>query len=230
MSAWSRSSSSCTTRWRSAAATRRRRSPALSAYDRRAVTIETGIQNSGLGLVLIFAFFGGLGGMAVVAAFWGIWHAISGIALACDHGAHGGGAMTTHPGHGCCRHVGQAFLGRVRAAAATRSSRPIVRRRQRCRTAWRFESSMCRRQRSRIGHRRGQGPMSSSISPRSSRRRRTRRANFAYDVDVTGTRNVLDACLKHGVRRARRHLVGRRLWLSCRQSRAADGDRPAARQ
>lgn len=54
----------------------------LSAYDRRAVTIETGIQNSGLGLVLIFGFFGGLGGMAVVAAFWGMWHAISGIALA----------------------------------------------------------------------------------------------------------------------------------------------------
>ena len=54
----------------------------LSAFDRRAVTIETGIQNSGLGLVLIFGFFGGLGGMDVVAAFWGIWHAISGIALA----------------------------------------------------------------------------------------------------------------------------------------------------
>lgn len=54
----------------------------LSPFDRRAVTIETGIQNSGLGLVLIFGFFGGLGGMAVVAAFWGIWHAISGIGLA----------------------------------------------------------------------------------------------------------------------------------------------------
>ncbi len=54
----------------------------LSPFNRRAVTIETGIQNSGLGLVLIFAFFSGLGGMAVVAAFWGIWHAISGIALA----------------------------------------------------------------------------------------------------------------------------------------------------
>lgn len=54
----------------------------LSPYDRRAVTIETGIQNSGLGLVLIFGFFGGLGGMAVAAAFWGIWHAISGLALA----------------------------------------------------------------------------------------------------------------------------------------------------
>ncbi len=54
----------------------------LSERDRRSVTIETGIQNSGLGLILIFAFFGGLGGMAVAAALWGIWHAISGIALA----------------------------------------------------------------------------------------------------------------------------------------------------
>ena len=54
----------------------------LSDYDRRAVTIETGIQNSGLGLVLIFGFFDGLGGMATIAAFWGIWHAIAGIALA----------------------------------------------------------------------------------------------------------------------------------------------------
>ena len=54
----------------------------LSEFDRRAVMIETGIQNSGLGLILIFGFFNGLGGMAVVAAFWGIWHAISGMALA----------------------------------------------------------------------------------------------------------------------------------------------------
>ncbi|MEQ9695461.1 bile acid:sodium symporter family protein [Shimia sp. SDUM112013] len=54
----------------------------LSPFDRRAITIETGIQNSGLGLVLIFGFFHGLGGMAVVAAFWGIWHILSGIVLA----------------------------------------------------------------------------------------------------------------------------------------------------
>lgn len=54
----------------------------VSAYDRRAITIETGIQNSGLGLVLIFGFFGGLGGMAVSAALWGTWHGISGIILA----------------------------------------------------------------------------------------------------------------------------------------------------
>lgn len=54
----------------------------LAPRDQRAVMIETGIQNSGLGLVLIFSFFGGLGGMALVAAFWGVWHAISGLALA----------------------------------------------------------------------------------------------------------------------------------------------------
>jgi BASS family bile acid:Na+ symporter len=54
----------------------------LPEEDRRAISIETGIQNSGLGLVLIFNFFGGLGGMAIVAAWWGVWHIISGLALA----------------------------------------------------------------------------------------------------------------------------------------------------
>ena len=34
-------------------------------------SIECGIQNSGLGLILIFNFFDGLGGMAIVAAWWG---------------------------------------------------------------------------------------------------------------------------------------------------------------
>jgi len=54
----------------------------LKPADRRAVSIETGIQNSGLGLILIFNFFGGLGGMAVTAAWWGIWHILSGLAVA----------------------------------------------------------------------------------------------------------------------------------------------------
>jgi len=54
----------------------------LPERDRRAVSIECGIQNSGLGLILIFNFFGGLGGMAVVAAWWGIWHIIAGLSLA----------------------------------------------------------------------------------------------------------------------------------------------------
>lgn len=54
----------------------------LSLADQRTISIETGIQNSGLGLILIFRFFDGMGGMALVAAWWGIWHIISGLALA----------------------------------------------------------------------------------------------------------------------------------------------------
>jgi len=54
----------------------------LAPRDRRTLAIETGIQNSGLGLVLIFAFFDGMGGMALVAAWWGIWHIVSGLGLA----------------------------------------------------------------------------------------------------------------------------------------------------
>jgi BASS family bile acid:Na+ symporter len=53
----------------------------LSERDCRAVAFETGIQNSGLGLVLVFNFFGGLGGMAIVTAWWGIWHIVAGMAL-----------------------------------------------------------------------------------------------------------------------------------------------------
>lgn len=53
----------------------------LSERDRRAVSIEVGIQNSALGLILIFNFFDGLGGMAIVTAWWGIWHIISGLTV-----------------------------------------------------------------------------------------------------------------------------------------------------
>ncbi|MFS4467324.1 bile acid:sodium symporter family protein [Maribacter sp. 2210JD10-5] len=54
----------------------------LSSENTKSITIETGIQNSGLGLLLIFTFFDGLGGMALLAAFWGIWHIVSGLLLA----------------------------------------------------------------------------------------------------------------------------------------------------
>lgn len=54
----------------------------LSLQDKRTLAIETGIQNSGLGLILIFSFFNGIGGMAIVAAWWGIWHIITGFGLA----------------------------------------------------------------------------------------------------------------------------------------------------
>jgi BASS family bile acid:Na+ symporter len=54
----------------------------LTLKNQKTLAIETGIQNSGLGLLLIFSFFSGLGGMAILVAFWGIWHIISGLLLA----------------------------------------------------------------------------------------------------------------------------------------------------
>ena len=56
----------------------------VSKQDRRTISIETGIQNSGLALVLIFnpKLFNANGGMAFMAAWWGIWQMISGIGLA----------------------------------------------------------------------------------------------------------------------------------------------------
>ncbi len=54
----------------------------LPIADQKTLAIETGIQNSGLGLGLIFAFFNGLGGMAIVAGWWGIWHILSGLSVA----------------------------------------------------------------------------------------------------------------------------------------------------
>jgi len=54
----------------------------LPEADRRAVTIEVSIQNTALGLGLVFTFFDGLGGMAAVAAWWGLWHLLAGGALA----------------------------------------------------------------------------------------------------------------------------------------------------
>lgn len=54
----------------------------LNHKDCKTIAMETGIQNGGLGLLLIFGFFEGLGGMALLAAFWGIWDIFSGMVLA----------------------------------------------------------------------------------------------------------------------------------------------------
>lgn len=65
----------------------------LPRRDRRSITIEVGIQNSGLGLTLLLnpAIFdpalwnsGGVhyGGMLFVTAWWGIWHILSGLTIA----------------------------------------------------------------------------------------------------------------------------------------------------
>jgi BASS family bile acid:Na+ symporter len=58
----------------------------IKRRNRRSITIETGIQNSGLALVLLFneKIFSPelpLGGMIFIAAWWGIWHMVSGLGL-----------------------------------------------------------------------------------------------------------------------------------------------------
>ena len=54
----------------------------LPRQDCRAICIEVGIQNSALGLILALTFFKGLGGMAIVTAWWGIWHIFTGLFMA----------------------------------------------------------------------------------------------------------------------------------------------------
>ncbi len=61
----------------------------LPERDRRSLTVEVGIQNSGLGLILLFnqsifppeVWHGHYGGMLIVTAWWGIWHIISGLTV-----------------------------------------------------------------------------------------------------------------------------------------------------
>ena len=48
---------------------------------RRAITLEVGIQNSGLGLVILLTQLNGLGGAGAIAGAWGVWHIIGGSAL-----------------------------------------------------------------------------------------------------------------------------------------------------
>lgn len=61
----------------------------VTVRDRRALTIETGIQNSGLGLALLFnpaifipELWHNNGGMIIITALWGIWHIVSGLSIA----------------------------------------------------------------------------------------------------------------------------------------------------
>ncbi|HSP80953.1 MAG TPA: bile acid:sodium symporter family protein [Myxococcaceae bacterium] len=49
---------------------------------RRTLVFEVGIQNSGLGLVILLSHFAGLGGAALLTAAWGLWHIVSGLTLA----------------------------------------------------------------------------------------------------------------------------------------------------
>lgn len=61
----------------------------VAPADRRSLTIETGIQNSGLGLALLLnpaifdpAVWHNNGGMVIITALWGVWHIIAGLSVA----------------------------------------------------------------------------------------------------------------------------------------------------
>jgi BASS family bile acid:Na+ symporter len=59
----------------------------LSKQNRKTISIETGIQNSGLALVLLFnpMIFPAdmpIGGMTFIAAWWGVWHIFAGLSIA----------------------------------------------------------------------------------------------------------------------------------------------------
>jgi BASS family bile acid:Na+ symporter len=54
----------------------------LALADRRAVTIEGGMQNAGLALGIIAVQFNADLGMVIIASLWGIWHIVSGMSLA----------------------------------------------------------------------------------------------------------------------------------------------------
>ncbi|MEM9171285.1 MAG: bile acid:sodium symporter [Pseudomonadota bacterium] len=48
----------------------------------RSICIEVGIQNTALGLALALTFFPLLGSVALITAWWGVWHLIAGGAIA----------------------------------------------------------------------------------------------------------------------------------------------------
>jgi len=54
----------------------------VAEKDRRAITIEGGMQNSGLALGIIALQFKADLAMVIVASLWGIWHIVSGLSLA----------------------------------------------------------------------------------------------------------------------------------------------------
>jgi BASS family bile acid:Na+ symporter len=54
----------------------------LPSRSQKAMTFEVGVRNTGLGLLLAFAYFDGLGGMALVAAWWGLYDILTGLVVA----------------------------------------------------------------------------------------------------------------------------------------------------
>ena len=53
----------------------------VSEPNRRAITFEVGVRNAALGLGIALSVFEGIGGVAIVAAWWGVWDLIAGLLL-----------------------------------------------------------------------------------------------------------------------------------------------------
>lgn len=72
----------------------------LSIRDIKATTIEVGMQNSSLAVVIVFTQFNGESGMALISAFWGTWHIASGLIIAFIFSRwNSNEAQTTHEGN-----------------------------------------------------------------------------------------------------------------------------------
>lgn len=92
----------------------------LGTRERKAITFEVGIRNAGLGLGLVFAFFGGLGGMAVVAGWWGIWDIVAGLVLAALWARHTKRRTGTPTGDS----TGRTITAPDATGSATQEARP----------------------------------------------------------------------------------------------------------
>ena len=89
----------------------------LGTRERKAMTFEVGIRNAGLGLGLVFTFFGGLGGMAIVAGWWGIWDIIAGLIVASLWALHTKRRTGSSKGD-ASRHAAREDDGRADAAGS----------------------------------------------------------------------------------------------------------------
>ncbi|WP_396586720.1 bile acid:sodium symporter family protein [Bermanella sp. R86510] len=54
----------------------------LPVADKKAITLEVGMQNSSLAIAIVFTQFNAEYGMALISAFWGTWHIVSGLLFA----------------------------------------------------------------------------------------------------------------------------------------------------
>ena len=178
--------------------------------------------------------------MAIVTAWWGIWHIVAGMTLAFVLEAPQraaprparGRREPRHDGPPRTRHGACGYLGRQVSAWPTRPWR-IARpgggaRHPRTRRAPlpgvvyeatdirdpRALNALARHRIDTVVH------LASIVTPGKDSRR-----DFEYDVDVNGTRNLLQACVQQGVQH-RGVVQRRRPWLPRRQPGLADRKMP----